>query len=425
MATMRAWLVGLACAVHVDAVRVLVVGGTGKVGRHVVAQLHAQGVPHRVLARDPASAARLLPADTDICAGDVTDEASLARAMEGGVTACISVAGISRFTTIADVLTGRLFKRVPAKAGSRDGDAIRHPYLVNELGTRNLAAAAKASGTCSKIVRVTGLSVGRPAFSPVPLLFNSLLSVSGRRVPRPRRAPPSLCARCSRPHRPRSPAAHLSRLAAHMSLTASTLRPRSRSCRLLPYRPVPRETLTLGRCFSNCADGLRRFHSASENELRTSGLDYTILRPGGLSDEPSRGGRARLLGKALRPPARIGRADLASLCIEAVTHPDASNATFGVAWAAREGPAVADAWALLLARARPSCRDTPAGQPRRVPPYRLAVCTLASALLSAAVAAVWKLLGSAGLRLGGVEPLAAGLTAAWALTLSALRAAFL
>lgn len=326
----------VALASHASALRVLVVGGTGRVGRHVVAQLRAQGVPHRVLARDPAAALAALPAGTDIVAGDLADVPSLRAAMDG-VSACIAVSGVSRFTRAADLLTGRLFAPDPAPPSEST-----HPYVANERGMSNLVEAAKASGSCGKIVRVTGLSVGRPAWSPVALLFNCLLSVSGRH------------------------------------------------------------------------------HANGENALRTSGLDYTILRPGGLSDEQKRAGRGRLLGAALAPPARIGRSDLAALAIECLTHPDASRATLCCAWTAGAAPD-ASAWSSLLAAARPSCRDAPAGAPRRVPPYRLAVGTAACAAAGVATAGIARLLGAAlGVRL---PPLATAAAVALAIALNAGRSA--
>jgi len=50
--------------------RILVTGATGRVGREVVTQLLAAGVPVRALTRRPATAA--LPADVEVVAGDLT-----------------------------------------------------------------------------------------------------------------------------------------------------------------------------------------------------------------------------------------------------------------------------------------------------------------------------------------------------------------
>src|SRR5256885_45421 len=63
--------------------RALVTGATGKVGNAVARALAARGDEVRVLVRDPARAAPLLPEGVESLRGDVTDPASLASAVEG------------------------------------------------------------------------------------------------------------------------------------------------------------------------------------------------------------------------------------------------------------------------------------------------------------------------------------------------------
>lgn len=63
--------------------RILVTGGTGKLGRLVVERLLALGQTPRVLTRDPASARVLLGSRVELAAGDFDDPASLARAFDG------------------------------------------------------------------------------------------------------------------------------------------------------------------------------------------------------------------------------------------------------------------------------------------------------------------------------------------------------
>lgn len=60
---------------------VLVVGATGNVGRQVVAQLAAEGVATRALARDPG--ATRFPAGVEVVRGDLSEPESLAAAAEG------------------------------------------------------------------------------------------------------------------------------------------------------------------------------------------------------------------------------------------------------------------------------------------------------------------------------------------------------
>ncbi|MFL5883841.1 MAG: NAD-dependent epimerase/dehydratase family protein [Thermoleophilaceae bacterium] len=63
--------------------RALVTGATGKVGNAVARELAARGDEVRVLVRDPARAAPLLPEGLEPVRGDVTDPASLVPAVEG------------------------------------------------------------------------------------------------------------------------------------------------------------------------------------------------------------------------------------------------------------------------------------------------------------------------------------------------------
>jgi nucleoside-diphosphate-sugar epimerase len=63
--------------------RVLVTGGTGFTGSHLVRSLVADGHHVRVLARSAARARDTLPPEVDIVEGDVTDPAVVDRAMRG------------------------------------------------------------------------------------------------------------------------------------------------------------------------------------------------------------------------------------------------------------------------------------------------------------------------------------------------------
>jgi nucleoside-diphosphate-sugar epimerase len=63
--------------------RALVTGATGKVGNAVARALAARGDEVRVLLRDPQRAAPLIPDGVESVQGDVTDPASLARAVAG------------------------------------------------------------------------------------------------------------------------------------------------------------------------------------------------------------------------------------------------------------------------------------------------------------------------------------------------------
>jgi dihydroflavonol-4-reductase len=63
--------------------RVLVTGGTGKVGHAIASALLDRGDQVRALVRDPNRAANVLPAGIEPMQGDVTDPGSLATAVDG------------------------------------------------------------------------------------------------------------------------------------------------------------------------------------------------------------------------------------------------------------------------------------------------------------------------------------------------------
>jgi uncharacterized protein YbjT (DUF2867 family) len=63
--------------------RVLVLGGTGSIGRLVVARLLDLGDHARVVTRSHARARRSLPAGVEVVPGDLSDVASIAAALEG------------------------------------------------------------------------------------------------------------------------------------------------------------------------------------------------------------------------------------------------------------------------------------------------------------------------------------------------------
>ena len=63
--------------------KVLVTGATGNVGSGVVHELRGRGVPVRVFARDADKAARMFGDGVEILVGDLSDAASVRRAVEG------------------------------------------------------------------------------------------------------------------------------------------------------------------------------------------------------------------------------------------------------------------------------------------------------------------------------------------------------
>jgi len=112
---------------------ILVTGGTGFVGTKIVHALRAEDRPVRVLARDPKDAETVAAWGCQVAEGDMTDAASLRRAVAGCEAVIDLVAIIS---------------------GSRD-DFQR----VMIQGTRDLVAAAKDAGV-KRFVLMSALGVG-------------------------------------------------------------------------------------------------------------------------------------------------------------------------------------------------------------------------------------------------------------------------
>lgn len=120
---------------------VLVTGGTGFVGPHVVHELRARDEVVRALVRNPSRATRLTAWGVELVTGDVTDPASLRAACEGVDTVVHLVAIIK---------------------GSR-ADFER----VMTQGTRDLVSAAQDSGV-RRFVLMSALGVDETTKDAVP-----------------------------------------------------------------------------------------------------------------------------------------------------------------------------------------------------------------------------------------------------------------
>jgi uncharacterized protein YbjT (DUF2867 family) len=114
---------------------VLVIGGTGQLGRPVVQGLCRRGIAVRVLVRAPARAADLVALGAQAVPGDLTDPASLAAACRG----------VHRVLAAAHGMLGRGRQRSEA---------------VDDAGHRALIAAAKAAGV-ERLVYVSAYGASR------------------------------------------------------------------------------------------------------------------------------------------------------------------------------------------------------------------------------------------------------------------------
>jgi uncharacterized protein YbjT (DUF2867 family) len=97
-----------------------------------------------------------------------------------------------------------------------------------------------------------------------------------------------------------------------------------------------------------------------EDEIRTSGLDYTIIRTGILLNQP---GGQHLINVTHQPLPlslryRIARADVAQVFLTALEHPKAARATFEAVWGRRGEP---EAWSGLLDRLQQNGVSTVSG----------------------------------------------------------------
>ncbi|MBK9210042.1 MAG: NAD(P)H-binding protein [Anaerolineales bacterium] len=106
---------------------ILVIGGTGMLGKPVAQQLKADGFNVRLLARNPEKAQKLVGAGYEIVKGDVDNTAALKEAM-------IGVDGV----------------HISLKGGPSDADFDR----MDHIATRDIAQAAKEKN----VGRVTILS---------------------------------------------------------------------------------------------------------------------------------------------------------------------------------------------------------------------------------------------------------------------------
>ena len=115
--------------------KILITGATGKVGSRLARRLVQRGDHVRALVRDRQRAAGLGAAGADLAQGDLLDAASLAAAVRD-VEAVVHCAAFFRGAT-------------PEQA-----------HAVNDLGTQNLAHAARASSVRRFIFTSTGLVYG-------------------------------------------------------------------------------------------------------------------------------------------------------------------------------------------------------------------------------------------------------------------------
>ncbi len=120
---------------------ILVTGGTGFVGAHVVEALRERDLPVRCLVRDARRAERLERLGCELAEGDMTDAASLRGAVEGAASVIHLVA-------------------------IRQGSDERFERIMTQ-GTRDLLAGARAAGV-GRFVHMSALGVDEQTKDLVP-----------------------------------------------------------------------------------------------------------------------------------------------------------------------------------------------------------------------------------------------------------------
>ncbi|GCE29062.1 nucleoside-diphosphate sugar epimerase [Dictyobacter alpinus] len=119
---------------------ILVIGGTGNTGRHIVQKLLQHGYAARVLARNIHAAREQFDPQVEVVAGDITQPASVAAAMHG-VAGCVIIV-----------------------ESSTSDAAPNSPERVHFQGTRHVLAAAAEQQ--AHIVLVTQIYIARPERFP-------------------------------------------------------------------------------------------------------------------------------------------------------------------------------------------------------------------------------------------------------------------
>ena len=146
---------------------ILVTGGSGFVGGHVVHELRGRDLPVRCLVRDPRHGSKLAAWGSELVQGDMTDPASLRRAADGVETVVHLVA----------IRQGRDrdFQRIMVDGtrdllGAASAAGVRRFVLMSALGTseqtKDLVPYYRAKWEMEELVRAAGIPfvIFRPSF---------------------------------------------------------------------------------------------------------------------------------------------------------------------------------------------------------------------------------------------------------------------
>lgn len=136
---------------------ILVTGGTGFVGSHLIKRLRQEGVPVRAVVRNPDKAQALKDLGVDVVKGDMSDTASLEKSTTG-------VERVIHLVGIIQEAPGATFEGVHVdgtrnllEAAKKSG--VRHFFYQSALGTRPNAKSEyhKTKWAAEELVRARGL----------------------------------------------------------------------------------------------------------------------------------------------------------------------------------------------------------------------------------------------------------------------------
>jgi uncharacterized protein YbjT (DUF2867 family) len=123
--------------------------------------------------------------------------------------------------------------------------------------------------------------------------------------------------------------------------------------RFLYMTAIGGSTRSVAAAFLNLFKGnTLRWRERAEGEIRSDGVDYTIIRSGVLVDAPA-GGHVIKLSQTPLPLSlryRIARGDVAECFVAALDHPRASRTTFEIVWGRRGSR---EPWPQMLDRLQP------------------------------------------------------------------------
>jgi len=146
---------------------ILVTGGSGFVGGHVVHELRGRGLPVRCLVRDPHKGAKLAAWGCELVQGDMTDLASLGRAVEGAETVVHLVAiRQGRRRDFQRIMVDGVRDLLAAARAAGVGRFVHMSALGTSEQTKDLVPYYGAKWDAEELVRGSGLPyvIFRPSF---------------------------------------------------------------------------------------------------------------------------------------------------------------------------------------------------------------------------------------------------------------------